>query len=368
MKKSIFFLSVLSMAFVSCSDDDTTTKTPETETPVVESATIKPNVGGPNQPNQVFVDLSANQQSTSKRDAWDLGFSSGADFRVIINGSVKMAVKQLSTTNIDEVQQEDAAVAVGYSTLSTLGYVDDPTGKLQGAGNGKGTAIAEVSATAENNKVYLVNMGFEVGTTTPNPGSAALDGNARGWMKVRITRVGNDYVVDYAKINETTHKTVTISKNADYNFAFLNLTTGQKVEAQPRKAQWDLSFTGFTNYYPSQNTNITYYFADYIVSNVHGGTKVYMVEADAADLPNVYAQFTKASVEEAKFAISLTDQRVIGDTWRVGGGPSTQPSVKDNRFYVVKDASGNYFKLKFLALTNDAGERGNPVFEYQLLK
>ena len=270
MKKSIFFLSVLSMAFVSCSDDDTTTKTPETETPVVESATIKPNVGGPNQPNQVFVDLSANQQIASKRDAWDLGFSSGADFRVIINGSVKMAVKQLNTTNIDEVQQEDAAVAVGYSTLSTLGYVDDPTGKLQGAGNGKGTAIAEVSATAENNKVYLVNMGFEVGTTTPNPGSAALDGNARGWMKVRITRVGNDYVVDYAKINETTHKTVTISKNADYNFAFLNLTTGQKVEAQPRKAQWDLSFTGFTNYFPSQNTNITYYFADYIHFHLAG--------------------------------------------------------------------------------------------------
>lgn len=368
MKKSFLFLSVLIMSFVSCSDDDASTKTPQTEIPTVESATVKPNVGGPNQPNQVFVDLSTNQQSVTKRDAWDLGFSTGSDFRVIINGSVKMAVKQLATTNIDEVQQEDATVAVGYTTLSTLGYVDDPTGKLQGAGSGEGTAIAEISAIAENNKVYLVNMGFEVGTTTPNTGSAALDGNARGWMKIRITRNGNDYVVDYAKLNETTHKTVTISKNADYNFSYLNLTSGQKVEAQPRKTHWDLAFTGFTNYYPSASSNITYYFADYIVSNVHGGSKVYMVETTAEVLATDYANFNKASVEETKFSTSATDQRTIGDTWRVGGGPSTQPSVKDNRFYVIKDASNNYFKLRFLALTNDAGERGNPVFEYQLLK
>lgn len=369
MKKSIFILSLASLVFASCSDDNSS---PDNQGPIVvqpiNGATVAAKVGGPNQPNQVFVDLSTNVQTGVKRDAWDLGFSTGSDFRVVINGTVKMAVKKLDTTNIDAVQTEDATVAVGYNTMASWGYVDNPTGILTGNGGGNGTAISEISSNAADNKVYLVNMGFEVGTTVPNPGSAALDGSARGWKKIRITRDGNDYVVDYANLNDTTHKTVKISKKADFNFTFLNLTSGKEVSAQPAKKQWDLSFTGFTNYYPNGADQITYYFADFITTNVYAGTKVYMITSTAANLASEYANFTKANVDESKFTASVTDQRIVGDTWRNGGGPSSSPSIKDDRFYIVKDVDGNLFKLKFIALTNDAGERGNPVFEYQLLK
>ena len=34
----------------------------------------------------------------------------------------------------------------------------------------------------------------------------------------------------------------------------------------------------------------------------------------------------------------------------------------------IQDGDGNFFKLKMKALKNDAGERGYPVFEYELLK
>lgn len=366
MKKSIFILALASFVFASCSDDNDTSE-PVVVKPV-EGGTVAAKVGGPNQPNQVYVDLSANSQTGVKRDTWDLGFSTGSDFRVVINGSVKMAVKKLETTNIDAVQTQDDAVAVGYNTMASWGYVDNPTGILTGNGNGNGTAIAEISATSADNYVYLVNMGFEVGTTAPSPGSVALDGAARGWKKVRITRDGNDYVVDYADLADTTHKTVKISKKADFNFTFLNLTTGQEVAAQPAKKQWDLSFTGFTNYFPYGQDQITYYFADFITTNVHGGTKVYMVQSTAATLASEFTAFTKSNVEEGKFSTSTTDQRIIGDTWRNGGGPSSAPSIKDDRFYIVKDVDGNIFKVKFIAMTNDAGERGNPVFEYELLK
>ncbi|MFC3333937.1 HmuY family protein [Flavobacterium palustre] len=36
-------------------------------------------------------------------------------------------------------------------------------------------------------------------------------------------------------------------------------------------------------------------------------------------------------------------------------------------FYVVKDAAGNYYKLKFLTMTNVAGERGHVTFECDIL-
>jgi hypothetical protein len=34
---------------------------------------------------------------------------------------------------------------------------------------------------------------------------------------------------------------------------------------------------------------------------------------------------------------------------------------------VIKDATGNYYKVKFLTMTNDAGVRGNPTIQYALL-
>ncbi|MDD3773482.1 MAG: HmuY family protein, partial [Weeksellaceae bacterium] len=330
-------------------------------------AVVEPSVGGPNQPNQVYIDLSTTEQTAVKRDSWDLGFATGDKFRVIINGSIKMAVKQLETTDIDQVQESDATVAVGYSTMSSLGYVDDPTGTLEGAGGGEGTAIAEISANDTDNKVYLVNLGYEVGTTTPDVGSVALDGDARGWKKIRITRNGSGYTLHYADIDATTHQTVNISKDSNFNFTFFSFDTDSVVNVQPQKDKWDLNFSGFTNYYPFAGGVITYYFADFITTNVHGGTQVYAVLLEGEDLNDAFTSFTAEDVVDTNFWTSVADQRVIGDTWRVGGGPGTLPSIKDDRFYVVKDAAGNLYKLVFRALTNDAGERGFPVFEYELL-
>jgi len=364
MKKAIFTLSAMTLFLSSCSSDDN--KGGNNVTPPLDYAVVEATVGGPNQPNQVFVDLSTSAQTTVQRDLWDLGFSTGSDFRVILNGSVKMAVKQLNTTNIDEVQQADASVAVGFTTDATLGYVDNPTGILTGNENGEGTAIAAVSANDQDNKVYLVNMGYSVGTSTPAVGSVALDGEARGWKKIRITRSGNDYVLHYADLDATTHQMVTISKDTDFNFVFVNLNSGQKVNVQPQKDKWDLCFTGFTNYFPTENIEITYYFADFITTNLHGTTRAYeMVISD--DQPITYEQFTLENVVEANFTASATDQRKIGSNWRSGGGPTSGPSIKDDRFYVVKDAAQNLYKVRFLTLTNEAGERGYPVFEYELL-
>lgn len=367
MKKQFYILSLITLVFTSCSSDDSNPVVEEGVLPVSE-AVVSPLLGGPNQQNQVYIDLSSNQQTAISRDSWDLGFSTGSDFRVIINGSIKMAVKQTTSTDISEVQNEDSAVAVGYSTYSTMGYVDNPTGILQGAGSGEGTAIAEISSNNDDNKVYLVNLGYEVGTTTPTVGSVSTDGAARGWKKIRITKQGNDYVLQYADLNATTAQSVTISKNTDYSFVFVSLDNGQTVNVQPKKNQWDLNFTGFTNYFPFGASSITYYYSDFVTTNMLGGTQVYEVLAtDANQTAIEFENFLATDINDTNFSTSLTDQRVIGANWRNGGGPSSLPSIKDDRFYVVKDVEGNLYKLRFLALTNDNGERGYPVFEYKIL-
>ncbi|HRE78359.1 MAG TPA: HmuY family protein [Flavobacterium sp.] len=359
MKKGFFILSLSVLSLASCSSDDEGTP----YVPPISEAVIEASTGGPNQQNQLYVDLSTSTKTSVARESWDLGFSSGSAFRVAINGSLKMAVKQLNTTNIDEVQTEDASVSVGFSTLASLGYVDNPTGILEGAGAGVGTAIAEISANDADNKVYLVNLGFKAGTTTPNLGAVATDGDPRGWKKIRITRSGDNYVLQYADLGATTHSTVTISKNTAFHFSFFSLVSGQEVAAQPEKNKWDLNFTTFTNYFPYMGADVTYGYADFITTNVKGGTTVYeLLTADVA-----YDTFGLADVIESSFTVSATDQRVIGANWRLGGGPGALPSIRDDRFYIVKDVEGNIYKLRFLSLTNDAGERGFPVFEYEIL-
>ncbi|GAA6773120.1 HmuY family protein [Flavobacterium sp. CGRL2] len=91
MKKNIFyFLSFALLTLGACSSDDDTTP----EVPSV-GATIPASVGGANQPNQLYLDLSTGESKSINRQSWDFGFSSGSDFRVVINGSLKMAVKKI---------------------------------------------------------------------------------------------------------------------------------------------------------------------------------------------------------------------------------------------------------------------------------
>jgi hypothetical protein len=330
------------------------------ETPSLGSA-LAAEVGGSLQPNQVYIDLSSGTMTKVVRTSWDLGFYGGSEFRVVINNSVKMSAKKLTTTNIDEVQVADDAMVISQSSGSTS-QIDDPTGDILK------TTIAEVSATDSENKVYLINMGSNPATTAPALGKEGSGtGTSRGWKKIRILRSGNDYKLQYADIDATTHSEVTISKNAVYNFTFFSLLDKKTVSVEPQKAQWDINFTSFTNTTQGPTGLAPYHYADFVLNNLKGGAKTYQVlVADAV----TYDNFTLANVDATKFT---ADQRNIGSNWRstsatVNGSIVSQFVLKTDRFYVVKDPAGNVYKLKFTGGASETGERGYPKFQYAILK
>jgi len=316
-------------------------------------AVLLPEVGGPNQGNQVFVDLSTEEITKGRRDSWDLGFHGGDASRVTINGSLYMAVKQLDATDIDavtlaSVQQYQSSVAVGTFDPVNENYIDHPNGHLDQ------TAIAEVSDGPENNKVYLVNMGYEVGSTMPPVGSVAVAGNPRGWKKIRILKEGDGYLLQYADLSSATHEEVAISKNAAYNFTFFSLATKSVVAVEPEKTKWDLCFTVFTNTIDGAGS---YGYSDFVLSNLKAGVKLYRVSTSV----KAFADYKFSDVDEASF---VNDQRVIGADWRdvFTGGAFT------DRYYVLKDIDNNFYKIRMLGFLNDSGVRGYPKFEYQLLQ
>lgn len=336
------------------------------ETAVLSKALALEN-GGNTVPNQVYIDLSSGAMTKVLRTSWDLGFYSGSEFRVISNGAInKFAVKQLNSINIDEVQVEDLTVTTGNYEAATINYVDSPYGNLtpiQGIAESKGTAIAAISANDAENKVYLVNMGQEVSAVPATETNVALTGASRGWKKIRVLRDGNNYKLQYADLNATTHNEVTISKDAAYNFSFFNLNTKSVVKVEPVKEKWDLNITTFTGetFYQSGASAGAYYFPDFAITNTKAGTRAFQVLTSET----TYENFTLANVSQNKFDTELAkDQRAIGANWR-----ATYPlSFKTDRFYVVKDSKGTIYKLKFTAMTSATGERGNVSFQYALLK
>ena len=315
---------------------------------------FEPSVGGANQPNQVYIDLSTEDQTAVKRDGWDLGFYGGADFRVGINGSIYMAAAQLESTNIDEVTQADVAaiqdqVAVGTFDPANEIYIDHPDGNITK------TAIASVSDNDANNKVYLVNLGYEVGTLSPAPGGVAVAGDARGWKKIRVLRQGNGYLLLYADLNATTHEEIVISKNSAYNFTFFSFDTNSTLLVEPEAEKWDINFTVFTNILEGAGS---YGFSDGVLHNRKGGVTAYAVSTN--DI--AYDDFQLSNVNSENFE---EDQRAIGSTWR--NVINDDKVLVDDIFYIIKDVNGNTYKLKFTALLSDSGERGFPEFKYNLL-
>lgn len=322
------------------------------EVPVLANI-MTPNIGGNTFPNNVYVDLSSGVCAEIARASWEIGFYSGNEFRVVLNPSVnKLAVKQLATNNIDEVQASDANVTTGNYDPAGAGYIDQPSGNLSG------TAIAEIATNDADNKVYLVNLGQSVSSTPATGSNVALTGTDRGWKKIRILRNGNGYKLQYANIDATTHNEISISKDLAHNFTFFSLVNGTVAIAEPLKSKWDINLGTFMNYTVYNGQDVSYYYSDFVASNVLAGTRIYQVLTSEF----AYDSFVLANVDAAKFAIAdASDRRAIGSNWR-----ATYPSasVKTDRFYVIRDVAGNLYKMKFTAMMNGAAERGNITFEY----
>ncbi len=350
--KNIIFIGVILLIITSCTKEDAF---PKRETPI-ESAFVNPNIGGPNQQNQVYFDLSTNTETSIQRDSWDLRFYNGNAFRVSLNTSIYMTTKQLDFTDLNNVNTttvQDLFNIVGIGTFdeNNVEFVDDFDGDILN------TAIAEISNIAIENKVYLLNLGYTVGTQTPQIGSVAVAEEHRGWKKIRILKHEDNYLLQYADLDDTTFQEVTIEKDTNYNFKFFSFNSEIIIDVEPEKQKWDICFTVFTNEIIGFGT---YGFTDFIISNNLQNVQAYSVSVDEYN----FGTFSQTDIIFDNF---LDTQRVIGNSWRFGGGPENPPQVNDTLFYILQDTEGIFYKIKFLRLTNDLGERGNPQFQYSIL-
>ncbi|WBL25893.1 HmuY family protein [Zunongwangia sp. HGR-M22] len=397
MKRNILLpLFCLSFVLFSCSSDDDNGGG-IIEIPAVESAVLDIESGGSNEPNQVYIDLSTEETNVVRRDSWELGFVS-TENRVILNASILVSAAKLEGIyDIDAVNDDTELSApmtlkflnqgfqpteVTVSTLSELkegipvGYhmygnlennitfTDDSTGDLDK------TAIGDIANTEAEAEVIIVSLGKEIPPASED-GSLNHTGEDRGFYKIKVFMNNNDYVLQYAPLSSDTHKEVVITKDEAYNFSAFSLENDTEVEVEPGVGNWDLNYTSVYSYYGSSRglvAGVTY--SDYVVHNTLNGVGVYMVltegpaeEEGGAPVPTdepSYDEFTLDDVQENEFVYD--DRALIASEWR-----SNSEGALSDRYYIVKDADGNFYKLQFTALFNTDGERGYPQIRYDLL-
>lgn len=306
--------------------------------------------------NSVYVDLSANQQILVDRKSWNLGFLSGTDFKVILNPGYQTTAAPLTKTDITTVTLADAETVLNLAHDAII--TDPATNALADAWDGDltKTTFATVSATDSENKVYLLS--FEGNKTKDK------------WFKIKVTRDGTTgYKVQYARIGDTTIKSITVAKNSNYNLSFLSLETDKVVSVEPIKGNWDIEWSYST---VNSGLNTPYWGQDVILSNYLNGTESIEMVSTGADVSaaslaaaTAYTNFSEANLTGLTF---LKTRDAIGNKWRNTTGAPL--GVKFDRFYVIKDSRGNYYKLKFISFGVPAGSgvRGNPVIEYKLVK
>ncbi len=315
------------------------------ENPTSAGAILAAEVGGPAQPNQVFINLSTQTMTAIDKNSWDLAFSSGTNFRVALNYAAYAMARVTDQTDLAQI--DDALVTETYKNEMVGGqvnteYMDDPTGDLTK------TAIAEISATEANNMVYVINRG-QLDTDTDNE---------RGFVKIRITQSGSDYVITYGDINDADGFTsVTVAKSTDNDFTYFSFDDGV-VDVAP--ANWDFAMTTFLNEFPSGGDVYSYKYKDFSLTN---DSYVKIAAVEVTDMLT-YENYSSADLANT----TLENNRLgIGSSWRSFDFASFTYAINDAIFYIIEDTDGNNYKLKFTKMLNDQGDRGYPEFVYELL-
>lgn len=344
---SLWILATLAAFMLSCADSED----PILEVPPVEDGFIEINGGGATFPNSVFIDLSKGEQLPVSRKKWDLAFSTGTDFKVLINGTTGAMAYPTGIFDMNAVgdQQAEALRSSGrlemsFSNMEAILSVDLPSDPLSAP------VMGSISTSAASNQVFILNRG-----------SFGLD--PRPWKKIRILIQDGKYLLQHADITSADFSTMEVSKNEDFNFVYVSFEEGI-VEVEPKKEDWDFMWSAGTSTTPfpqAINGTLAYPFQDLVFHNIYGNVRA--VEVLEADIR--YENFVEGNLSSLEF--DRVNRLAIGSNWRGGGGPNVSPTILNDRYYILRDPSGNIYKIRFVALTRD-GERGRPSFEFALVK
>jgi hypothetical protein len=266
---------------------------------------------GDNGKNRVFINFEKVTATAIDRASWDLGFYTGQeDHRVILNSATGMLAFRLDKNDLSNVSAADTVGLIRAQT--TYLNVDNPNGDLTK------TAIAAISATPEDNKVYIINRRPGVG----NPATG-------GWKKVRILRnASGGYTLQQADIASTTYYSINITKDEAYYFNYISFENGAVV-GEPKKEDWDIVYTSSTISRKSPEETPQPFFLNHVLQQ-NRNTKIALGPSDID-----YMKFNNGDVTGLTF-----------NTYKTISGMGWSPSGSGGEYYIIRTNRNILYKFR----------------------
>ena len=277
---------------------------------------------GPGYQDQLWLDLrTGDVVSTNVKTAWDLAFESTTDgWRILLNGS-----KMMTAWNIGPVD-----ITASHDTMGMAAgrRIDAPSGHRDS------TAIGDWRG---HDDVYIIDLGFDA------------IGVPQGLRKFRFHTVSaTAFTFEVARLNGSQLVSVTVPKDPSRSFTSYRTGTGV-VPIEPARDHWDVVVTQYTHQFYEP-------FQPYIVSGVLSAPGVRVAEMNVPD-------FNAVSLADTLDHPFNAARDAIGYDWKTYIFESASYEIDPTRVYIVEDAEGYFFKLRFIDFYSEQGQVGCPRFE-----
>jgi hypothetical protein len=275
---------------------------------------------------QIYFDLGTNTVvKTNNKFVWDIAFDCSEGAIIRQNTALAASASVTSTSVFEEVDN-----TTPYDTL-----FDYSTGNIDSLAMGK---------WYEHGKVVIIDRGY------------GANGLSLGRLKFQMISLQNDvYTFRYSNLNGANYHEASVSKDDEYNYIGYSFTTHESIVHEPKKTDYDLCFTSYMH---------IFYEPEYTPYSVVGALINPYETTVHRDANNKFSLFNSVDIDNLTFS---TNMDAIGYDWKVVDINTSQYTTLPQLTYLIKDNEGYYYKLHFLDYYNGLGQRGYPLFEFQLL-
>lgn len=322
--KKIFFILFATIFLFACEKE---------EKPVAPASKSALTAGlGSQYENSIYFNVLSGQfVMTVAHELWDLNFTGDPQSHAIfLNSSNFLFAKEMGVVSFESVTDTSGSNPWKY---------DFPTGEesksaLFGLFNEDGTSTQ---------KVFILDKGVD------------KKGKSNGFVKVLGVESNSTFTsIRVADLNNSFDTILSVSKNADFRQMPYELDFFSKVNAEPVSNNWHLFFSQYTDYdLTAEGDTVPYLVRGALINSQQ-------IEAAQYNGTKSFDDINKSDALNVDFK---SDQNAIGYRWKTFEFDSGTYVVDDTQIYLLKEKSGNYYKLRFVGFYNDLGEKGYPKFE-----
>ena len=262
---------------------------------------------------------------------WDLGFESTGDgHHIILNTSRFMHAGKTGSHDFE---------AVTSNICDTMVY-DDSSGDLSMTAIGDWADFTDPANPVYTGMVYIIDLG------TDN------NGHPYGLKKVMFNSYeDNVYSFRFSNLDGTDDHTFDLEADPSRSFTMFSFSDGgQTVSVQPPDSDWDLCFTQYSTILYDDRNVATPYLVRGVYSNMDGTLA-------ARDTVNSFDAITYANIGDYTYSDA---QDAIGYEWKDFNDDTYR--INPDIFYIIRDKSGEYYKLRFTGFYGPTGEKGYASF------